>query len=127
MAHVVAIVIVGLSVFLIVDFGIRAAELFQSHQTSAAVDTQLAQQLGLRDRLQQRLEYVQSDAYVEEVARTQLKWSRPGETVVVIVSPPPAAVVPETSQPAAPETVSDPSSWLNWWFLFFDDSPPQIF
>jgi cell division protein FtsB len=128
LAHLVAILIVAFSVFLIVDFGIRAANLFQAHQRAAAVDMQLTQQMQLREKLQQRLEYVQSDAYVEEVARTQLKWSRPGETVVVIVSPPPAeSAVPDSGPQPAPAPVSDPSSWLNWWFLFFDGPPPQIF
>jgi orotate phosphoribosyltransferase len=84
LAHLVALVIVACSVYLMVDFGIRAANLFQAHQRAAEVERELAEQMSLRDRLQRRLEYVQSDAYVEEVARTQLKWSRPGETVVVI-------------------------------------------
>lgn len=128
LAHFVALVIVACSVYLIVDFGIRAANLFQAHQRAAAVERELADQMSLRDKLQRRLNYVQSDAYVEEVARTQLKWSRPGETVVVIVSPPPApSLVPETAPVAPPETTPDSSSWLSWWFLFFDVAPPRIF
>ncbi len=118
----------AVSVFLIVDFGIRAANLIQANQLGAAVSAQLVQEMDYRDRLQQRLDYVQSDAYVEEVARTQLKWSRPGETVVVIVSPPAVApAIPKADQPPAVKPTSEQPAWKQWWNIFFEGDPPRLF
>jgi len=61
--------------------------------------TQKTQQLLLTRR-----DYVKTDAYIEEVARNELKWSRAGEIVVVIMAtpqaPPPMPVIASTqSQP----------------------------
>ena len=128
LAHLVAIIIVGLSVFLIVDFGIKAAELFQANQQARDLENELNRQHSIRQTLQKRLDYVQSDAYVEEVARNELRWSLPGDTMVVVMSPPPEAPVsPEAAQPRAGSATPPAPSWVNWWSLFFDGAPPRIF
>jgi cell division protein FtsB len=128
LAHFVAIIIVAISVFLIVDFGSKAVTLLQATQDAKRWEEEVAKARATKEVLQKRLDYVRSDAYVEEIARTQLKWSRPGETVVVVTSPPPALPVADGVDLALPGEAGIPqSSWLDWWFLFFDDSPPKIF
>jgi cell division protein FtsB len=130
LAHLAAVVIVALSVLLVVDFGLKAADLFRVSQEARVLEQEMNRQLGIRQQLQKRLDYVQSDAYVEEAARKLLRWSRPGETVVMVMSPPAAATTTrDTIQPASREDATPRSSWLRWWFLFFgnDSPPPTIF
>ena len=128
LAHLVAIVIVALSVFLMVDFGIKAAAFVQVSQEARTLQDEVNRQLANQKMLQERLNYVQGDAYVAEVARTQLKWSQPGETVVVIMNlPPDSSASPAAGQSPTAQTSSPPSSWPNWWALFFDTPPPRIF
>ena len=119
------VILVTIALFLIVDFGCRAATNYRINNESERIRDEVAVIRARHDILKKRLEYVQSDAYVEEIARTQLKWTRPGETVVVVVTPagtPPDAVsgvVPLHDRLSVPQ-----SDWLPWWFLFFDTAPP---
>lgn len=61
------------------------------------------------------LEYVKSEAYVEDVARTQLGLKKPGERVIIVngsaTSSGPQVGVEE--RPATP-------SWQRWWWYFVD-------
>ena len=119
------VILVTIALFLIVDFGCRAATNYRINNESERLRDGVADIRARHEMLRKRLEYVQGDAYVEEIARTQLKWTRPGETVVVVVTPagtPPdsvSAVVPLPDSLSAPQ-----SDWLPWWFLFFDTVPP---
>ncbi len=83
-AQFVAIVALTISVFLIVDFGRKAAA---SYRVQREAD-QLEQEVAAAERYQAKLlaqrTYVASDLYVEEVARKDLKWTKPGETVVMV-------------------------------------------
>jgi cell division protein FtsB len=128
LAHFVAIAIVAVSVFLLVDFGSKAVGLLQATQNENRWEEEVAKARATKEALQERLEYVRSDTYVEEIARTRLKWSRLGETVVIVVSPPSTLPVAEgVDLPFRGEASTPQSSWMDWWFLFFDDSPPTIF
>lgn len=72
-------------------------------------------------RLQQELEWVQGDAYLEEAARRELGWVRRGDTLVVPVSvaSTPVASPAATSEAPPPAPASEQPPWQTWRDLFF--------
>lgn len=50
-----------------------------------AAEQELERILAENERLRERLEYMQSDEYIETVARTELGLVKPGETAVVVI------------------------------------------
>jgi cell division protein FtsB len=62
-------------------------------------------------KLSDQLTYVQSDYYVEKVAREELQLSKPGETVVLV--PQNAAITPDGVVIAA--TAPDKPNYQKWW------------
>ncbi len=121
----VAIVVVTVCLFLVIDFGRRTAANYQIKAEETRLEAELADSLSWHTALGARLAYVQGDAYVEEIARTQLKWAREGETVVVVMATPQAQPqTPADGQPAAINGVVPESPWQAWWLLFFGTLPP---
>lgn len=119
------VILVTIALFLIVDFGCRAATNYRINNDSDRLKNGVADITARHGMLRKRLEYVQGDAYVEEIARTQLKWTRLGETVVVVVTPPGAPLNPISELVPPLDRLSAPQSdWIPWWFLFFDTVPP---
>lgn len=120
------IVVVTVSVLLVVGFARRTAATYQVRNEEARLEAELVAAKEHHQDLQKRLEYVQSDAYVEEIARTQFKWARPGEVVVVVMATPvPAPTPPAPGQPTSDEEVIAQSSWEAWWMVFFESPPPH--
>ncbi len=73
-------------------------------------------------------DYVQSDAYVSQWARSEGKMVRDGEILVI---PVPSGISPEATPQAVPDvlvqtTPPEPKGWQLWWSLFFDTTPPHI-
>jgi cell division protein FtsB len=120
----VAIVVITVCLFLVIDFGRRTASNYQIRAEETRLENELAASQDRHTALQARLAYVQSDAYVEEIARTQLKWAREGETVVVVMPTPQAPQAQADGQPAAINGVVPESPWQAWWLLFFGILPP---
>jgi cell division protein FtsB len=121
----VAIVVITVCLFLVIDFGRRTAANYQIKAEETRLETELASSQKRHAALQAQLTYVQSDAYVEEIARTQLKWAREGETVVVVMATPQASPqAPADGQPAAINGVVPETPWQAWWLLFFGILPP---
>jgi cell division protein FtsB len=124
LAQFVAIIALSISIFLIVDLGRRAAANYRIQREAE----RLGQEVELAQQEQQALlaqrSYVASDLYIEEVARRELKWARPGEMVVVVMATPKAV----TAQPN-PQTVTKLSGPVPqtpaqaWWLLFFGPDP----
>ena len=121
----VAIVVITVSLFLVIDFGRRTAASYQIRDEAIRLENEVAASKSQHAALEARLSYAQSDAYVEEIARTQLKWAREGETVVVVMATPqPGPQSPAEGQPAAINGVVPESPWQAWWLLFFGTLPP---
>ncbi len=134
--YIVVVAIVAVSLFLMVDFGVRAAALFRATQELRQLQAETERQLLIQERLRARLQYVQSSAYVEEVAQTRLKWTRPGETLVVVVNAPAPETAVREQNPVSsaphPDAAGNTSPaavplWMEWWLLFFKSPPPEIF
>jgi len=72
------------------------------------------------------IDYMQSDQFVEEEARTKLNYKKPGESVAVVENRPGEIVVPSASgifdlppEPpaqATPTSVAHANKWLDYFF-----------
>lgn len=125
-AQFVAIIALSISIFLIVDFGRRAAANYRVQREAERLgyEVEIARQQQA-DLLAQR-SYVASDLYVEEVARRELKWASPGETVLVIMPTPEAVTLASTADPSAvSSTPIVQTSVQAWWSLFFSRQTNQ--
>jgi cell division protein FtsB len=122
----IAIIVITISLFLVIDFGRRTAASYQIKDEAARLEKEVTAAHAYRAALEARLNYVQSDAYVEEVARTRLKWAREGETVVVVMATPQAAPQsPSGDRPPSTNGIVPRSPWQAWWLLFFGALPPM--
>jgi cell division protein FtsB len=65
--------------------------------------------------LQARLEYVQSDAYVEEWSRVHAGMTQPGETLVVPIMPTATPTPNPTPTPVPTPTPTPAPFWQRWW------------
>jgi cell division protein FtsB len=121
----IAIIVLTICVFLVVGFARRTAATYKIRNEAVRLEEKAVAARARRQDLQARLEYVQSDAYVEEIARTEFKWAREGETAIVVM-PTPQAVPPSPpdQQPAIADAPPPQSPWQAWWFIFFERLPP---
>ena len=121
---IVTIVTIVLVAILTVDFGRKALDNYHRQRQVEWLRGQVVAEQEENEALQDRLEYVSSDAYVEKIARERLKMVREEETAVVVVprsverSP---AVVPGPAAEVAEEEAQP--YWQQWWNLFFEQSP----
>ncbi|MEW5959115.1 MAG: septum formation initiator family protein [Chloroflexota bacterium] len=122
-AQFVAIVALSISIFLIVDLARRAAANYRVQREAYRLEQEVKAVRDYQARLLARRTYVASDLYVEEVARNELKWARPGETVIVVMPTPEAAAaslpVTAADEAGGPATVQTPRQ--AWQQLFFGD------
>jgi cell division protein FtsB len=126
-AQFVAIIALSISIFLIVDLGRRAAANYRVQREAERLNQEVETARSYQERLLARRSYVASDLYIEEVARQELKWARPGETVIVVM-PTPEAATQAGKQEAQPATIAPIaySPVQAWWLLFFgDDTSPR--
>lgn len=65
------------------------------------------------DQLEAQAKYVQSDYYVEKVAREELQRAKPGETVVIL----PEAEVSVSEPKVQSNRVIELENWQKWWNL----------
>ena len=120
-AQFIAIIALSISIFLIVDFGRRAAANYRVQREAERLSQEVEMARQIQAELLAQRTYAASDLYVEEVARKQLKWARPGETVIVVLatpeavaSPPPQPVVQKITTASVAQTPAQA-----WWQLFF--------
>jgi cell division protein FtsB len=121
--------IIAFGLILAINFSSRIAagqplsEVYSDAQTEVALlEREQATLVALRD-------YSQSDAYVEQWARSEGKMVREGEVLIVPVpggignapaTPVPVPTIPVQTSPPQPD------NWMIWWSLFFDGSPPEF-
>jgi len=118
----IAIIVLSISIFLIIDFGRRAATGYRVRREEEKLQAQLEAAQETQRALLDKRSHVESDAYVEEIVRNELKWSKPGETVIVVMPTPQVAVHAELSADgsAAGQTTVTP---LQAWFDLFFATP----
>ena len=109
------------AVFFTLAFGGKALEGYRLRRHNAMLEAEIDVRQEQQKQLQQHLDYAQTPAYVERVAREQYRWVRAGETFVItifqrrpVVEPTPAPPAGPTAGTAVPQPVSH---WPDWWNL----------
>ena len=124
--QIITIVVATMAISMIVDFGRKATANYRIRNEEARLEQEIVAERAKHEALLARTEYVQTDEYVEHVAREELKWVKPGEIVVVPV-PLESKPVPTPETPPAPtELLQGESHWQEWWSLFFDRPPMEF-
>ncbi|MBI2910478.1 MAG: septum formation initiator family protein [Chloroflexi bacterium] len=93
---------------------------YQQRQEEARLKQEIEAQRAKYDVLKAQKEYLQSDEYIEKVAREDLNLIKVGERAVVVLAPSPVAGAAEEASPKARKTEPRPN-WQRWWDLFFSD------
>jgi cell division protein FtsB len=121
---VVTIVTCTVVAILTIDFGRKALENYQIEQQVDWLSEQVTLEQQTNEELQQELEHVSSDAYVEEIARERLKLVQPGEVAVVVIqqSTEASASAAEGSQ-AETTDGEDLPYWQQWADLLLGTQP----
>ncbi len=120
--RIVAVVVVTIALFLAVDFGRRAIDSYRLSRAVAALEEEVAAMRAENEVLKERLEYVSTDAYIEEAAREKLRWVEPGDTAVIVLSSEDEEA-PVTTPLPSHETVQgeggiEKPNWQRWLDLF---------
>jgi cell division protein FtsB len=117
-AQFIAIIVLTISIFLVVDFGRRAAANYRVQREAERLRQEVEQAQQEQTELLAWRSYISTDLYVEEMARQELKWAAPGETVIVVLPTPEAVSV----APGALTLTANPNPQTPaqaWWHLFF--------
>lgn len=104
------------AIFFLLAFGGKAVEAYRVQRYNAMLRRELAALEEEHKNLEARLIYVGTPEYVEEVAREEYKWVKPGENLVIpIFQHRPAVSIPSTAM-MQPETPAVPSAshWPEW-------------
>jgi len=109
---VVAIVTFTLVAVLSVDFGRKALDNYQIQRQVEWLSQQVAVERETNQALQETLQYVEGDAYVEKVARESLKMVKAGEVAVVVV---PQAESPPSTSSDGQMTVAPGDEAVSYW------------
>jgi cell division protein FtsB len=118
----VAIVVLTIAIFLIVDFGRRTTAGYYVSQAEQRLVDQIQAELERRQKLMERRDYVASDAYVEEWAREQAHMIRSGDQPFILVTPASPQSRVDLLQSVEPPPSAEPyPNWYCWWLLFFGE------
>ena len=125
-----AIVVLTIVLFLVIDFGRRTTAGYYVSQTEKRLEAEIEALLDEQERLKERRDYVQTDAYVEKWAREQAHMVRPGDHRLIVLTPS-ASAGSRPLQPAAlsPDALAAPQpvpNWHHWWRLFWDTEPGTL-
>jgi cell division protein FtsB len=115
------------AVFFTLAFGGKLLEGYRLQRHNAMLRAEIGGREEQQKQLQQRLDYVQTPAYVEKVAREQYKWVRAGENLVITIFRRRPVVEPTPTPPAGPTTgttvTQAVSHWPEWWNLLAGRAP----
>jgi cell division protein FtsB len=122
-------VILAIALMLAVQFSARIADERNLTAIRDTVEDEIELLRNEQADLIEELDYVQSDTYVEEWARSEGRMVRDGMVLVIPIASGESqnANQPETIEPNAANvetTLPEPANWQLWWELFFDSPPP---
>ena len=123
LTQIVTIVVATMAISMIVDFGRKATANYRIRNEEFRLEQEIAAERAKHEALLARREFVQTDEFVERVAREELKWVRPGEIVVVPIPLSRKSLPTPGTSPAPVKPLQVESHWQEWWALFFDRPP----
>jgi hypothetical protein len=122
-----AIVVLTITLFLIIDLGRRTTAGYYVSQAEKDLKADIRAELALKQKLIERLEYVKTDAFVEQWAREQARMVRPGDRPLIVVTPVASPGAPFVVQPPnASRSTGAVPNWHHWWRLFFNSTPGTL-
>ena len=119
----VAIVVLTMAIFLVVDFSRRTTASYYASQAEKRLEQEIQAELDRHADLKAQRDYATSDQFVEEWAREN-HMILPGDQPMIIITPasPQAQIELLQTAPQDPSPQSVPN-WYRWWLLFFGDEP----
>jgi len=127
LTRLVGIFALSVSIFFIINLAGQAAANYRVQREAYRLAQDVEALQAYQAQLLARRTYVASDLYVEHVARNELKWAKPAETVVVILPEGETKSQISSSSPSnrgtAPEELSPPQAW---WRFFFGPHPGRL-
>jgi len=119
-SHIIAIVMLLLMLSLVIHFVNQVLQSAHLTVQREELEAEVAQLEAETQHLLGAVEYVESDLYVERVAREELGYAREGETVVLplFVAPTPTSL-PKRSEAEIPPPPPPQPNWQGWWESFF--------
>jgi cell division protein FtsB len=114
--------LVAILLLLVVLFGFsrRIAEYSRLNAQLERESARITELAATQDYLQDRIAYATSEAAVEEWAREDARWARPGDFPIIPLVPP--GFTPEA--PSEEEgSLAAASNWETWWNWFFYTGP----
>ena len=124
-------VILAIALMLAVQFSARIVDERNLTAIRDTVEDEIELLRNEQGELIEELDYVQSDAYVEEWARSEGRMVR-DNMVLIIPIPSGSSLEANQPQPIEPNTdniettLPEPETWQLWWELFFDTPPPVM-
>lgn len=102
------------------SFGSLVLTAYRLNHEAEALRAEIEELRAENDQLQTRVAGLREPAAVEDIARTELGWTRPGETqVVVSVEPSSAVILPHSAR----ATATPVPNWQLWASLFLQSAP----
>jgi len=119
--HLMLLVVSVVSVYFVIGFYGKSLDSYRMNQREGEVRQQIAQLEAQNRELQDTVDYLQSDAYLETAARDRLNLARPGDRSVVVIAPSKPALGPPgpPAPPRAAAGVPDAGHLGEWIDLFF--------
>ncbi len=104
-------------VFVIMSYARAYYEDYEVRQKIQELEKQVQSLEGKKLESLQILQYVKSDNFIEEKARTELNLKKPGESVVFVEGVIPTQV-PQATNETAPVDEPTLSNPMKWWYYF---------
>lgn len=123
---ILTVLISTATVLFILAFGGKLLEGYRLQRHNAMLFAEVGARKEQMEQLEQRLDYVQTPAYVEQVAREQYRWVKAGESLVITIFRSRPVVEPTPAPPTGLTTgaLSESAShWPEWWNLLAGTAP----
>jgi cell division protein FtsB len=117
--HLATLVLALLTLSLLFNFTNQVMQSARLEAKRAELETEVARLEAENNRLEAEVAYVESDSYVERIARERLNYAREGDIVVLpqMPAPTPAAPPAEVANRPQPRPATD-HNWRRWWQAF---------
>jgi cell division protein FtsB len=127
-AQVTFAAILAIGLILAINFSSRLASARPLNEYYQGVQDEIEALRQEQATLIAERDFAQSDAFIQQWARSEGKMVRPGEILIVplaLGSTPVPTIIPEVFVEQE-TTRPEPENWELWWSLFFDSDPPNF-
>ncbi|MFM2032902.1 MAG: hypothetical protein RLZZ297_1667, partial [Chloroflexota bacterium] len=109
------IILVMVAVLFVYNFVVQVIRQSQLESYRDRIAADVAQLAEENRSLERTVTYYESRDYAESVARDQLGYARPGDSVVMPTFPDMLSKTAPVPPASTPTTAAAPPNWLRWW------------